>query len=124
MKVILNPTAGRGKADRSWSTVATLLQDAGLDFDLAITTGAGHARELARQARRSGHQRVVAVGGDGTVQEIVQGLVEASGDAVAGTLGIIPDRLGLTISPRWWTCRPIRRRPSGGLLSGKCVVWT
>lgn len=90
MKIILNPTAGRGKAGRSWDTVAKLLREAGLDFDLAITTGAGHAMELARQARRSGHQRVVAVGGDGTVQEIVQGLVEASGDAVAGTLGIIP----------------------------------
>ncbi len=90
VKIILNPTAGRGKAGQLWATVQRLLQDAGLDFEMAMTRGGGHAVELARSARAAGHHRVVAMGGDGTVQEVVQGLVDAAGDDVAGTLGIIP----------------------------------
>jgi len=57
---------------------------------MVMTRRGGHAVELARRARTAGHRRVVAMGGDGTVQEVVQGLVDAAGDDVAGTLGIIP----------------------------------
>lgn len=90
MKIILNPTAGRGKAGQLWGTVQRLLEDAGLDFEMTLTGEIGHAVELARSARAEGHRRVVAMGGDGTVQEVVQGLVDAAGNNVAGTLGIIP----------------------------------
>ncbi len=90
MKVILNPAAGRGKAGQTWPSVARLLRDAGLDFDLVVTERIGQAVGLAKEAAQAGHRRVVAAGGDGTVQEVVQGLVDAAGGGEAGTLAVIP----------------------------------
>ncbi len=53
---------------------------------LVETEAPGHARELARQAAAQGHDRVVAVGGDGTVQEIVNGIIEAGSNLSLGIL--------------------------------------
>ena len=50
------------------------------------TSAPGHARELARHAAQSGHDRVVAVGGDGTVQEVVNGLLEGQNGLAVGIL--------------------------------------
>jgi diacylglycerol kinase (ATP) len=72
--VIVNPAAGGGRARR----LVPWLQERMGSFDagrLTITWRAGEAEELAAGARIAGHDRVVAVGGDGTVQEIVNGLL-------------------------------------------------
>ncbi len=54
--------------------------------DLRVSTRRGHAEELAAEAIRGGADRVVAVGGDGTMQEVVNGIISAGG----GTLGVVP----------------------------------
>jgi YegS/Rv2252/BmrU family lipid kinase len=66
------------------------LQQAGLDFDLELTQYPNHAIELSYQAKQSGWPVVVAAGGDGLVNEVANGLMQAAGDGEAGTLGIIP----------------------------------
>ena len=89
--VILNPTAGRGAAARAWPGVRAVLEGAGARVELAETARHGHAVELAEAAARAGWPAVVAVGGDGTVHEVANGLLRASdGGATTAALGIVP----------------------------------
>jgi len=85
--VILNPAAGRGAARRAESVVARAFRAQGWAVDVARTEGPGHAQELAAQAVRQGARHVVAVGGDGTVHEVANGLLRSDGDAA---LGVVP----------------------------------
>jgi YegS/Rv2252/BmrU family lipid kinase len=79
--VILNPAARGEKAKTLWEKVRRLSEDA----LVRITSEAGEARELAKQAAQHGCEIVVAAGGDGTVNEVVNGI---SGSDVA--LGLLP----------------------------------
>ena len=89
--VILNPTAGRGAAARAWPKVRAVLEGAGARVELAETARHGHAAELAESAARAGWGAVVAVGGDGTVHEVANGLLRASdAGAAMPALGIVP----------------------------------
>jgi len=76
-KVIANPNAGHGKGARSIPEIERLMKEYGLDFDLVRTEGVGHGIQLARQAALDGYDVVVAAGGDGTVNEVLNGLMEA-----------------------------------------------
>jgi YegS/Rv2252/BmrU family lipid kinase len=85
--VIGNPAAGRGKT--KWEDLLESVRAADLDATGRITEYPGHAIELARAARREGARLVIAAGGDGTVHEVVNGLLaERAGDMPA--LGVIP----------------------------------
>jgi diacylglycerol kinase (ATP) len=90
IKIILNPIAGRGHGARSESTIRRLLDTEGVEYDLVLSERPGHAIELAERAAKDGFEVVVAAGGDGTTHEVVNGLLAASQDNVAGTLGVIP----------------------------------
>lgn len=88
--VVINPISGRtgsypGEADRRRALIVDTAAEMGIAVDVHMTTGSGHARDLARTARETGAEVVVAMGGDGTVNEVAQGLV--GGDAA---LGIVP----------------------------------
>jgi YegS/Rv2252/BmrU family lipid kinase len=76
-KVIANPNAGHGKGAKSIPEIERLMKEHGLDFDLVRTEGVGHGIRLARQAALDGYDVVVAAGGDGTVNEVLNGLMEA-----------------------------------------------
>lgn len=84
--IIVNPTAGAGRAAR---LVPWLRERLGPrpEAELHVTRRPGDAEEMAADAARHGHDRVVAVGGDGTVQEVVNGLLRQSGTV---ELGIVP----------------------------------
>lgn len=75
--VIANPVSGRGAGERVIPRVVRLLRERGVRFDLERTGRPWHAAELARRAVRSGYRLVVALGGDGTSNEVVNGLMEA-----------------------------------------------
>jgi len=85
--VILNPAAGRGAAGRAESVVARAFRAQGWAVDVARTDGPGHGQELAAAAVRQGAKHVVAVGGDGTVHEVANGLLRT---AAAAALGVVP----------------------------------
>ena len=88
--IILNPYAGRWRAKAAIPAIERVCRAIGLDYDLLITEGPKHGTELAQQAAIAGCSPIVVAGGDGSVSEVLNGLMQATGDGVAGPLGIIP----------------------------------
>jgi diacylglycerol kinase (ATP) len=88
--VIANPRAGRGKLEARLPEIERILQEAGLDYRVVQTTYPGHAAEAARAALHGGERYLVAAGGDGTVHEVVNGMLEdghpIAQDAVLGVV--------------------------------------
>jgi YegS/Rv2252/BmrU family lipid kinase len=78
IQVILNPNSGRGLGARTKDSLVAALKAAGVAFELTETTRPGHALELAAQMRAAGKETVVAAGGDGTVNEVMNGLAQAT----------------------------------------------
>lgn len=75
--VIVNPVSGRGDGARAIPHVERELRAAGLEFELIRTERPWHAAELARKASSDGFDVVVSVGGDGTANEVLNGLLQA-----------------------------------------------
>lgn len=90
-KVIYNPAAGKGSAGKKLPSVEALLKERGFAYDLALTVGPGHAQTLAGQAAEEGRDLVIAAGGDGTVNEVINGLMEARTNGRGRpALGVLP----------------------------------
>ena len=98
LKIILNPVAGRGYGAQAEPLIREYLKAEGLDFDLVRTARRGHAPELAEQAVNDGFEVVVAVGGDGTTHEVVNGLMATARGRETSALGIIPVGTGSDFS--------------------------
>ncbi len=107
---IVNPAAGGGRGLKVWQAVGRLLASRGLPAEHQLTTGRGSATELAAGARQAGYETVVAIGGDGTVQEVVNGLIAPDGECPAA-LGVIPGGTGNDFS-KMLGCPP---DPAGAL---------
>lgn len=75
LRLVVNPRAGAGAADRGTDALERAAERAFEQWDLVRTEGPGHASELARQAVEEGVDIVAAVGGDGTCHEVVRGLM-------------------------------------------------
>ena len=88
----MNPYANRWEAGQRAPEVEASLRRASIDFVLQQTERPGHGRELARAAVEAGNMPLIAVGGDGTVTEVVNGLLQATPPEArpAGPVGIIP----------------------------------
>jgi diacylglycerol kinase (ATP) len=88
--VIANPRAGRGKVDAVLPQVERVLRDAGLGYRIVRTAHPGHATQAARDALLGGERYLVAVGGDGTVHEVVNGMIQ-DGQPIApdAVLGVV-----------------------------------
>lgn len=89
IKVLLNPYANRWKARERVPAVKKALDAAGIDYDLTLTESPGEAIAAAEQAARE-FDAVIAAGGDGTLNEVINGLVRASGDRPTIPFGVIP----------------------------------
>ena len=93
---IINPISGTGGKEVVSSLIERHIDRDKYDYELRYTEYAGHANEMARQFKNEGVDVVVAVGGDGTVNEVARGIVKAVSlqhSACSGTqtaLGIIP----------------------------------
>lgn len=74
-KVIFNPAANKGRCGKTWPQIRHRLETVLGPLDVAATTARGAATALARDAFASGCRRFVSVGGDGTLNEIVNGLI-------------------------------------------------
>ena len=89
-KIIVNPTSGRGTGAESIPYVERALGEYGLEFDIVQTEHPWHAVGLARDAASSGYDYVIAAGGDGTANEVLNGLMQAklagTGSSVMGIL--------------------------------------
>ena len=87
-KLIVNPSAGCGSTGRKWKRIHEYLIKSGLSFDFVHTEGRGHAMELAMEAAHEEYEMVIAAGGDGTLNEVVNGLLD-SGNTKDTTLGVL-----------------------------------
>jgi diacylglycerol kinase (ATP) len=87
--VILNPISGHGNGEKAWRQIQAALREGGLDFDLTRTTAPRAAVKIAEDAKRGGYETLISIGGDGTMSEIVNGMMHASNGEPTGTLGII-----------------------------------
>jgi YegS/Rv2252/BmrU family lipid kinase len=87
-KVIINPMAGGRSVGREWPRISRQLQKSGVSFDYEFTKGTGDAIEIAKRATDGGYQRLIAVGGDGTVNEVANGIL-CSTNSISTILGIV-----------------------------------
>src|SRR5215475_10404900 len=71
---IVNPAAGGGRSAKLAGQELARLRQRGLHVDVIASTGPGHAVQLAREAYDQGYRRFLAVGGDGTAHEILNGV--------------------------------------------------
>ena len=88
--VIVNPAAGRGRCGRFAAAALDKLCAAGLDAEVQETRGPGEGITLARMAYAKGFRNFIAVGGDGTSFEVVNGLFPAAASEGRATLGFLP----------------------------------
>lgn len=87
---IVNPRSANGTTARDWPELARLLEAKGHPVDVSFTAKPGQATELTRNALRSGATRIVAVGGDGTVNEVVNGFFDDEKAVAPGSeLGVL-----------------------------------
>ncbi len=103
---IVNPVAGGGRGYRAWRAIRPALRTAGRSVEEAVAQHERQAWELAEQAARDGRDIVLAVGGDGTIHEVLNGLLRGHPErppALAvipgGTANIFVRALGLPRDP-------------------------
>jgi diacylglycerol kinase (ATP) len=89
---VVNPASGNGAAGRRWQEVVERAASFGLDGDALLTERPGHATELAERAAADGATLIVVVGGDGTLNETVNGLVRAGRSDIE--LALVPSGTG------------------------------
>ena len=108
MLVIVNPRAGNGTRDVLDRLVAAL-RSTGIVPEVATTAGPGDATRIAREAVDEGRRLLVAVGGDGTVHEIVNGMVDVGTGSPHGdgpVLGVVPAGSGCDLVRTFGLDRP------------------
>lgn len=87
---IVNPAAGGGRSAKLAGPALARLREKGLKFDVIASTGPGHANQLAREAYDQGYRRFLAIGGDGTAHEILNGIFAGGTPVQRIALGFLP----------------------------------
>ena len=89
--VIVNPNAGKRKGEKDWLEIAAQLTAAGIEFTNVFTEHRNHAVILARKYIENGYRNIIVVGGDGTLNEVVNGIfTQAHVPTNKITLAMIP----------------------------------
>jgi Sphingosine kinase and enzymes related to eukaryotic diacylglycerol kinase len=91
---IVNPRAGSGKTMSEWVPAERLLEQKGIPFVTAMTDHKKHAIELAREAAAAGFRRIAAVGGDGSLHEVLGGIC-----GWCAATGVPPEEFYLAVVP-------------------------
>ncbi len=91
-KIILNPYAGRWKGLQKRQEIEDTLRSVGIDYQLVLTESPNHGTQLAYQASKDGFSPIISAGGDGSVSEVMNGIVKAAQESNTDptTLGILP----------------------------------
>lgn len=93
--VVVNVFAASRKAGSIWKKAAVMLGDAGVSYKAMFTGGADNAIAISRKACASGYRKFIAVGGDGTVHDVLNGIAEHLGSQAYGMDGIADYTLGV-----------------------------
>jgi YegS/Rv2252/BmrU family lipid kinase len=91
-KVVLNPYSNRWNSKKRWPEAEAALRSAGVEFELAVSEHKGHIIDLVAQAAREKFSPIIVAGGDGTIGDALNGLMQASGPGggTIGPLGVMP----------------------------------
>jgi len=76
--VIINPNAGGGSGKKNWKTIETLLKDFRFNFIHQFSEYKGHVLEIAKENVKNGYKDFIIVGGDGTLNEVINGVLASS----------------------------------------------
>ena len=76
--VIVNPNAGNGKGKKDWDTISALLRKAGINFSVKFTERKSQAIDFTMEGIAAGYRKIITVGGDGTLNEVVNGVFSNS----------------------------------------------
>ena len=85
--LFINPAAGRGRAGKKMSSLKRLLDANLIEYEIVVSSFAGEVEELVATATSGGAERVIVVGGDGTVHEAINGICRSGGNTA---LGVVP----------------------------------
>jgi diacylglycerol kinase family enzyme len=99
---IANPISGRGRAAKLGPRLAKLARLSGVEIHLRLTTHAGHSQELARDAKREGYDGIVSCGGDGTLNDVINGMKDAPLPVMIvamGTGNVLAKEIGASHNP-------------------------
>lgn len=89
--VIVNPNSGTRKGIRDWKEISTLLSKAAFEFDHILTEGIGHAIRITRDKIQEGYRKIIVVGGDGTMNEVINGIFkQEAAPSTEITVAMIP----------------------------------
>jgi len=89
--VIINPASGNGSIKKKWTKIKQLLNAYGFDFEYAFTMHQKHSVEIVQQAIGNGFINIISVGGDGTLHNIVNGIMlQSKMPSTNITVGVIP----------------------------------
>jgi len=106
--VIVNPASGRPDGGAGWRAIERALRDAAIAFEVIRTGQPGQGAEIARTALLQGRRHLAVAGGDGSVNEVVHGIMDAGlADTREVTLAVIPTGTGND----WARTLGITRRP-------------
>jgi YegS/Rv2252/BmrU family lipid kinase len=89
--VIVNPNAGKGRGGKDWKHISSLLDRKGIHFEARFSERKGHAERIAIEAVNSGFRNIIVVGGDGTLHEVVNGVLKNTACySTEISIGLIP----------------------------------
>lgn len=88
--VIVNPTSGNGISKRLWPKIKKELLNQNFDFEVAFTQHKEHSKELVKNALSANFTKIISVGGDGSLHNIVNGIFKSTTDYKSIKLGVIP----------------------------------
>lgn len=100
--LIVNPRSGKRRGLAVLEQVKPVLATAHVELDVRVTKQSGHARQIARESDLAGYDGLCLIGGDGTVHEVVSGLMER-GEPASIPLGIIPSGTGNDVAKQLGT---------------------
>ena len=100
--IIYNPKAGSRKTQKRWNKIREYMEERGVMFDYLQSEGYGSVERLARMLANNGYQTIVVVGGDGAVNDAVNGIMTSSAEHKEDiALGIIPNGIGNDFAKYW-----------------------
>ena len=108
--VVVNPRSAGGKTERRWPQLRQIIHESYGPFEERFTKGPGDGTTLARDALKAGAELVVALGGDGTINEVVNGFFDGD-TAAGGSFGVLPSGSGGDFVKTLGTATDLRRPP-------------
>lgn len=100
--VIYNPKAGSRKAQKRWIEIRDYMKSCGVEFDYVQSEGFGSVERLARTMANNGYRTIVVVGGDGAINDAVNGIMYSDAeDKNSIAFGIIPNGIGNDFAKYW-----------------------